>query len=145
MNKIAAQSHNWFVWYWHGKSHRKCMRYCSLKPEKFENYTFKHTATHTPPGDHEINQYSEPPQIPTPKSVTDCLSSSYFQYFVVYCLLTVKFNCRANNRVECLSLMLTTRCVIYHGPLTRYVRLCVAHAPGMPGTFSPTADFKGNR
>ena len=24
-----------------------------------------------------------------------------------------------------------------HGPLDRYVRVCVAHAPGMPGTFSP--------
>ena len=24
-----------------------------------------------------------------------------------------------------------------HGPLTRYVKLPVAHAPGMPGTFSP--------
>ena len=24
-----------------------------------------------------------------------------------------------------------------HGPLTRYVKLWVAHAPGMPGTFSP--------
>ena len=24
-----------------------------------------------------------------------------------------------------------------HGPLTRYVKLLVAHAPGMPGTFSP--------
>ena len=33
----------------------------------------------------------------------------------------------------------------YHGPLTRYVKLQVAHAPGMPGTFSPAADFKGNR
>ena len=32
-----------------------------------------------------------------------------------------------------------------HGPLTRYVKLQVAHAPGMPGTFSPAADFKGNR
>ena len=32
-----------------------------------------------------------------------------------------------------------------HGPLTRYVKLQVAHAPGMPGTFSPTADVKGNR
>ena len=31
-----------------------------------------------------------------------------------------------------------------HGPLTRYVKLQVAHAPGMPGTFSPAADFKGN-
>ena len=25
----------------------------------------------------------------------------------------------------------------WHGPLTRYVKLRVAHAPGMPGTFSP--------
>ena len=25
----------------------------------------------------------------------------------------------------------------YHGPLARYVKLQVAHAPGMPGTFSP--------
>ena len=32
-----------------------------------------------------------------------------------------------------------------YGPLTRYVKLQVAHAPGMPGTFSPAADFKGNR
>ena len=32
-----------------------------------------------------------------------------------------------------------------HGPLTRYVKLQVAHAPGMPGTFSPAVDFKGNR
>ena len=32
-----------------------------------------------------------------------------------------------------------------HGPLTRLVKLWVAHAPGMPGTFSPAADFKGNR
>ena len=24
-----------------------------------------------------------------------------------------------------------------HGPLIRYVQLGVAHAPGMPGTFSP--------
>ena len=26
----------------------------------------------------------------------------------------------------------------YQGPLTRYVKLWVAHAPGMPGTFSPS-------
>ena len=32
-----------------------------------------------------------------------------------------------------------------NGPLTRYVKLQVAHAPGMPGTFSPAADFKENR
>ena len=32
-----------------------------------------------------------------------------------------------------------------HVPLTRYVKLQDAHAPGIPGTFPPTADFKGNR
>ena len=35
--------------------------------------------------------------------------------------------------------------IFHNGPLTRYVKLQVAHAPGMPGTFSPAADFKGNR
>ena len=29
-----------------------------------------------------------------------------------------------------------------HGPLTRYVTLHVAHAPGMPGTFSPPPTSK---
>ena len=32
-----------------------------------------------------------------------------------------------------------------HGPLTRYVKLRVVHAPGMPGTSSPDAEFKGKR
>ena len=32
-----------------------------------------------------------------------------------------------------------------HGPLTRYVKLRVAHAMGIPRTFSPTTEFKGNR
>ena len=32
-----------------------------------------------------------------------------------------------------------------HGPLTRYVKSRVAHAPGMPGTFPPAAHFKENR
>ena len=35
--------------------------------------------------------------------------------------------------------------LMYNGPLTRYVKLQVAHAPGMPGTFPPAAYFKGNR
>ena len=52
------------------------------------------------------------------------------------------------------SMITESRCLIIknvlgfavaHGPLTRYVKLQVAHAPGMPGTFSPAADFKGNR
>ena len=29
-----------------------------------------------------------------------------------------------------------------HGPLTRYVKFQVAHAPGMPGTFSPRRQFQ---
>ena len=29
-----------------------------------------------------------------------------------------------------------------HGPLTRYVKLRVAHAPDMPGTFSPPPTSK---
>ena len=32
-----------------------------------------------------------------------------------------------------------------NGPLTRYAKLQVAHAPGMPGTFSSAADFDRNR
>ena len=34
---------------------------------------------------------------------------------------------------------------IGHGPLTRYVKLQVAYAPGMPGKFPPAAVFKGIR
>ena len=32
-----------------------------------------------------------------------------------------------------------------HGPLAKYVKLRVAHAPGMPGTFSLANDSKGKR
>ena len=32
-----------------------------------------------------------------------------------------------------------------HGPLTRYVKLRVAHAPGMPRTFSPSPTYKNHR
>ena len=35
--------------------------------------------------------------------------------------------------------------IVNNGPLTRYVTLRVAHAPGMPGTFSLVDDSKGNR
>ena len=33
---------------------------------------------------------------------------------------------------------------LVNGPLARYVKIRVAHAPGMPGTFSPAANFRGN-
>ena len=39
----------------------------------------------------------------------------------------------------------TTAVLSWRGPLTRYGKLQVAHAPGMPGTFPPAANFKGNR
>ena len=32
-----------------------------------------------------------------------------------------------------------------NGPLTRYVKLRVVYAPGMPGTFSTSLTSKGNR
>ena len=35
--------------------------------------------------------------------------------------------------------------VFFHGPLTRYVQLRVAHAPGMPRTFSPPPPSKKPR
>ena len=52
-------------------------------------------------------------------------------------LATPQWASRLNNVLDCND--------FDHGPLTRYVKLQVAHAPGMPGTFSPAADFKGNR
>ena len=36
----------------------------------------------------------------------------------------------------------TARYTGIHGPLTRYVKLGIAHAPGMPGTFSPPPTSK---
>ena len=40
-------------------------------------------------------------------------------------------------RPFCLGLNVLTHGPLGDGPLTRYVKLQVAHAPGMPGTFSP--------
>ena len=37
------------------------------------------------------------------------------------------------------------RTLCIHGPLTRYVKLRVAHAPGMPGTFSCITDVRDAR
>ena len=53
-----------------------------------------------------------------------------------------------NDTIYLISPLISKRfcaAVFCHGPLTRYVKLQVAHAPGMPGTFSPAADFKENR
>ena len=51
--------------------------------------------------------------------------------------------CRLQNwRPSCLGLKVITDSIIYsyayrHGPLVRYVKLRVVHAPELPGTFSP--------
>ena len=44
-----------------------------------------------------------------------------------------------------LHLWVQNEAYFQHGPLTRYAKLRVAHALGMPGTFSSAAEFKGNR
>ena len=44
------------------------------------------------------------------------------------------------RRLWCTKICGTTN--VFHGPLTRYVKLRVAHAPGMPGTFSPPPTTK---
>ena len=54
----------------------------------------------------------------------------YAKYFVLLCCIDV---------VSTLSICWEMQ---FHGPLTRYVKLRDAHAPG---TFSPPPDFKGNR
>ena len=50
--------------------------------------------------------------------------------------------CRSPRRPVCGDLFLTSeihsRRNRVHGPLARYVKLWVAHVPGMPGTFSPS-------
>ena len=45
--------------------------------------------------------------------------------------LNLKIGYRCINRIH------VRGCAIPHGPLARYVKLRVAYAPGMPGTFSP--------
>ena len=62
------------------------------------------------------------------------------------CIATITSNCKsASLSVVCVPSRLQW-CVTQnagvidqdrHGPLTRYITLRVAHAPGMPGTFSP--------
>ena len=53
-------------------------------------------------------------------------------------------DCRSLSKCS-QSMRIILSVYLCNGPLTRYVKLQVAHAPGMPGTFSPAADFKGNR
>ena len=60
----------------------------------------------------------------------------------------IQWNCSwAMSPLSRDSLIAHHRCaspvyIITHGPLARYVKLQVVRAPGMPGTFSPAADFQ---
>ena len=51
--------------------------------------------------------------------------------------------CYTIHSVKALAIQSEGR--LLNGPLTRYAKLRVAHAPGMPGTFSHDAEFKGKR
>ena len=98
----------------------------------------------------------------------NCLSASVWQHLIVNINPIVRFWCieyittivssvvfgvsgnlpatnqnSRNSMHRCISPNVLKRAD--HWPLTRYVKLRVAHAPGMPGTFSPAAEFKGNR
>ena len=63
-------------------------------------------------------------------------NSGYHEYFCMFSELW--------QYVICVIVVLNTIAYTNHGPLARYVKIRVAHAPGMPGTFSPAANFRGN-
>ena len=46
------------------------------------------------------------------------------------------------SRPKCLCCSTPQYITVVHGPLTRYVKLRVSHAPGMSGTFSPPPTSK---
>ena len=81
------------------------------------------------------------------------MNASYLDYLYFVCMAFLLTNTLRRLYWETrkyfyeLPIWYTNICHDYccHGPLTRYVKLRVAHAPGMPGTFPPTAEFKGNR
>ena len=50
---------------------------------------------------------------------------------------------RAIKETEVLSIHTERSMIIRYGPLTRYVKLRVEHAPGMSGAFSPPPTSKG--
>ena len=76
-----------------------------------------------------------------------CLPVCFLYYYTLHLtstkyheLVCVYLKPQINSRDMHVDIAITS-----NGPLTRYVKLQVAHAPGMPGTFSPATDFKGNR
>ena len=64
----------------------------------------------------------------------------YSHRYFLYALRSVKRVVRTANQTLpfwCLGWNILRKPCQNHGPLTRYVKLQVAHAPGMPGTISP--------
>ena len=64
----------------------------------------------------------------------------YPRGFVMPCLLVVVVTLAENLRYPFAHVR--RGCFTGNGPLTRYVKLRVAHAPGMPGTFFPPPTSK---
>ena len=73
-------------------------------------------------------------------SIVSCTTGNIFQCFS--CLTSTWVCLQNGSYLMCNPSQLRSS---WNGPLTRYGKLQVAHAPGMPGTFPPAANFKGNR
>ena len=70
----------------------------------------------------------------------------FFFYWISFCRVLWRIHHRNGPKPLVQTMMIPfPSAYMCHGPVTRYVNLQVADAPGMPGTFSPAADFKGNR
>ena len=67
------------------------------------------------------------------------ISNCILLYFVGSNYLSILIIPASGTKVliSIISVLYTQVNVLGHGPLARYVKLWIAHAPGMPGTFSP--------
>ena len=66
-------------------------------------------------------------------------SSCHWSQLMYYRCISAYFGCVMSDVCTLLTQIIKCpRIEQYHGPLTRYVKLQVAHAPGMSGTFSPS-------
>ena len=114
---------------------------------------------------------SEKKEYPSPKDIAlltthlrcsletaKCEENNFHRLIELLLVRLMTFNKRRSGEIEVIKYVFLNRSMenLYpsratdqptpgaHGPLTRYGKLQVAHAPGMPGTFSPAANFKGN-
>ena len=69
--------------------------------------------------------------------VSQTINSEVYSYMIlVEKSLEIKMSMKFQV-YELLTMMSVDRAISAYGPLARYVKLWVTHAPGMPGTFSP--------